>query len=796
MIADVRGAFSQARRHPWFFGGAALSLAIGMSVATAVFSVVEAGLLRPLPFHDSDRLVHIAETVPYVGGMQDRSMVPSKFAVAAREASGLADVGAWERYDIRMGPTDSRDGEGRAIRAARVTTNFFRLLGARPLLGRDFELADGRPGALAVLISHQLWTTRFGADSTLVGREIILRDSPHRVIGVMPEGFGFPPVDAWFPLSPREIETRAANERENDFPPYLLFGRLRPGATIDDVSAELAVIYKRTYGSHPLRGIRSSRAVPLSAYLSGMLREPLLLWSAIAILVGILCAVNFATVSLARGMRRRSEIAVRAALGASAWRVIRLLIAESVLIAMAGGILAIMFGAWLLRFVEMWFSSGLIVLDPSVNWTTIVFAVGATTLVGVAFAAAPAIELAKVDLRSRLQGESGQSTSRRADLRGRRLLVGMQLSLALTTVASVAAIIDGERKHWSMDVGFDHRSILLVRLRADSLRPETILERVRSAPNVASAGIASPGFGVTAWTDDTTKDAFASFQSNVSPDYFGTLGIRPSIGRMPTDSEIAGHAPVVLLSRATAVERFGSDTNAVGRRLHLKAVRKPATWVTVIGVVPDVGGRALFDLYAPIYTIHDRPITSGMLVVRARGELQQQNRELMAATGTLGRSLSLTTIVAAQSLLDVERGERVGRMLFVLSIGALALVLAVIGMYGLTSYNTEARAREFGIRIALGASRRTLANSLVGEMWPMAGLGIAVAIYAAGRLTTFLDDQLRNPLAEHPVVVFQLIPALAVAITLSLVLVTGTAMPLRRVLRMNVMAAIRGEGAR
>lgn len=791
MLSDLRAALGQVRRHPWFFTGAALSLAIGMSVATAVFSVVDAIALRPLPFHDPDRLVIIAEAVPSGSGWSFRSAVPSGHMVAVREARHLSGVAAWTYASYSLGGV-GRDTVSATERAALVTTSFFGVLGVRPAIGRDFDRHEGRAGARAVMLSHDLWETRFGRDPSVVGREITLDDSTYRVAGVMAKKVGFPRVRLWVAIPDSVIDASARAEMVNTPPSYLGLARLARGSSIEQLSAEVAVLYERIYASHPLRGVRSSRAQALSGYISGWFGDEIQLWSAIAFVVAILCAVNFATMSLARGLRRRGEIAVRSALGASAFRVVRLLVAESVLIALAGGAGAILLGAWLLRFVASWFAGGLIVLEPTLSWMTLAFGLAGTTVVGIAFALAPAIELAKVDLRSRLQGNAANSTTRGGELRGRRLLVGLQLAFALTAVASLAALVEADRRHWSVDAGIAVDGLLLGNFVADSavrLPAPLLLERLRSSPGVTSAAVIGRLRGVTAWTDDPAADAFSSMSADISPNYFATLGLPLLVGRLPTREETAVDAKLIVLSRGTAIQAFGSDSNAIGKRLHVRAVRRQPTWFTVVGVVPDVGG-ALWVTGSYIYIMNDRDVQAGVAVVRAVGRAGDRGRELATVMAPFRPQLTLGNIRSARALLDAEQAERRGRALFVMSVAALALVLAVIGMYGLTSYNAESRARELGIRVALGASPARLASALLGELWAVGIIGTLVAFIAASRVTSLLDMRLRNPLAEHPLITLDPWAALAAAVGLVVVMLLGAGMPMRKVLRLDVMRAI------
>jgi putative ABC transport system permease protein len=365
-------------------------------------------------------------------------------------------------------------------------------------------------------------------------------------------------------------------------------------------------------------------------------------------------------------------------------------------------------------------------------------------------------------------------------------------------VASLAALVSADRSHWSSDAGFDANGLLMGDFASDTairLAAPVLLDRIRSSPGVTSAAVIGRFRGVTAWTDDPGADAFPSFSANVSSNFFGTLGVRLAAGRVPTREEIESGARLILLSRSTAVQAFGSDSNALGKRLHVRRTRESPAWHTVIGVVPDLGGSALWVTWSPIYIMNDRDVRSGVALVRATGSTGRRGRELADAAAPFRSQLTFRNIRAARALMDAERAERRGRALFMTGVGALSLALAIIGMYGLASYNAEARAREFGIRVALGAGPARLGSALLGELWPLAIIGCLVAFIAAGRVTTVLDTRLRGPMAEQPLVTFQPEAALATAGALVLVMLLGAGMPLRAVLRLDVMRAIRSGTA-
>ncbi|HEX7937393.1 MAG TPA: ABC transporter permease [Gemmatimonadaceae bacterium] len=793
-MSEFRTAFARLRRSPGFVLGATLSLALGMSLATAVFSVVNSILNTGLPFPEADRLVYVTQELPQLNQQMGYTTARMFQAIKDTATPALREVAAWSRSGVMMGPREEQTYVG----AAWVTSAFHRTLRVRPLLGRTFDENDARLASPPVVISHSLWVARFASDSGIVGKEVAMSLSKHRVIGVMPEGFDFPfNVDVWLPLNEDSIAAEARDPTAHSN--YLqAFGRLAPGATIQQASVEIGALYRRLYRNDPTFGVRYARVMTVGEYMVSLMREALQVWSAAAILVAILCAVNFATMSMARGMRRRDEIAVRAALGATRIDLARTLLVEAVLLSALGGAVAILFGYWIVGFASALFASGTLPVTPAMDWKTILESVSATMVVGFVFAAAPALELAKVDLRSALQGAAGAVTSNRRDLLGRRALVALQLSLALTGVAVVTALIQSDRRFQSNAYGFDADQLVVARVYGDSaaspVPADRMLERIQATPGVVDAASTGTTPSAIIWRDKEALDG-RYYYMRATPSLFRTLGVHLLAGRVPSEEEVRAHGDLMMASESMAMQLAGSAQAAVGKRYRVKSLKQPIRWVTIVGVVPNYGGVWRYNMSAPLYQLETpQPGRFQSFVIRVSGDPNVRAREMRTLLAGMDPHLVVSDVRSLQSVIDEERGATRGRAIFLSAVAALALVLAVIGVYGLTAYTTELRLREFGIRIALGASTPRLARAVYGDLWWMSALAIGVGVLATGRLVSFLDELYRPMMMRTPLIVFPVVPTIVSAATLVVISLIGTAMPVRRILRMDVIRAVMSGG--
>ncbi len=426
-LTEVASAAKRLRRHPGAVGGASLSLALGMALATAVFSMVVTLFLRPLPFPNQAELVIVRERDPQMNSLF--SVLPARDAVAAQQVHSFSGVAVAQEY----GPGSDFGPSGNAIRVSSVpvTSNYFDVLGVRPLLGRVFTENDAHETVPPVILSYNIWHSEFGGSSDVIGTTVPVDGRHAMIVGVMPQGFSLPlGTDIWLPFGHDGLQRLAMPPANRKWQNNVVIARLRPGITIARAQADVSVAFHQAGVAAGLAKSSVADLLPLAQDVTSPYRNLIRLWIAAAIVIILLGAVNFATMLLARGMRRREEIAVRVALGASRRRIAGMLTVEAALMAAIGGAVAVVLATWLLDARRLWFGLDFMLVAPSMNWPTVAFGVAGTVLVGLLFGLAPAIDLARADLRAVLSGASS-STGGAREIRNRRGLVGLQLGLSL-----------------------------------------------------------------------------------------------------------------------------------------------------------------------------------------------------------------------------------------------------------------------------------------------------------------------------------------------------------------------------
>jgi predicted permease len=795
---ETRSALSRLRRHPGFAIGAALSLALGMSIATAVFSMVDALFLRPLSLPAPDRLVHLYRIAP--GAVIEYPNITARqFISAATEARSFAGV-ATARFGTRSAII-GENGDAVSYPTLDVTPNYFDVLGVRPALGRLFTADDARLGrARPVIIAYSLWQSRFAGSLSIVGRSVRISGTLRLIIGVLPRKADLPwPASVWLPYSQDTIRAHAVLGDEEGFGMYATIARLAPRATRERAGTELDLLFKRLEpAATTTRDRFHTRAISLAAHVTRPYRESASLWIAAAIVISILCAVNFATMSLARGMRRRGEIAVRAALGAAPRRIVTLLASEGVLIAVCGGLLSVVFAYGLIGSSRLWLGEAM-PMTPTVGWRTITFGVVATTIVGALCALAPAIDLSRTDLRALIAGDAGTITVGRRELRGRRALVALQVALALSSVAVVASLVQADRRMEGFGPGYDYSSMITGDVVAvDPAARAGLIDRIReaflSSPGVAAATVVRQRGVVGVLSDVATIEAGLQWV-DVDPDFFTTLDIHPTSGRLPTPEEASSRAPVIVLSRFMARMAHLGDVDPIGHRIRLRVPGSPGTWYTIIGIVPDVRFGPRFDPWSPAAYTESSPQAPGQLTVMAqmRGDPQARLRSLSTQLRTLDSRLIVSDLETVTQQVDAWHTLTRTRTVFLTMVAGLALLLAIVGVFGLTSFTTELRIREIGIRVALGAPRARLVRVVAGELWWMGCVAVVAGYLVSTRAALLIDAQFQNPLIHVRVVTFQVVPTAISAAALLVITAVGTFVPLRRVLRMDIVRALQSS---
>jgi putative ABC transport system permease protein len=789
-----------------------VTLALGIGATTAGFGLVEAVVLRPLPFADQDRLV-VAWKKDLVASTPWVEVAYAEFADWRAQSASFSGLAALPTLAYGQGFVLTGHGDPALLESTRVTGRFFPLLGVAPALGRVLDEGDDRADApKVVVVSHRLWRERLGADPAAVGRPIVLTGEPYVVVGVMPPAFDFPKgVDLWTAFVPM-VPAAALNNRGVTY--LQVVGRLRPGVTLGQAATELDTIIARVARQHPETEARGHRVVmtPLVAHLLGSARTAL--WSLLAatgLLLLIACA-NVAHLSLARGSARRGELALRAALGAGRWRIARQLAAESAVLATAAGGLGLLVArallAWLVRTAPPDIPR---LADVELGNPGLVFAAAVTLLTAALFGVLPAWTSARVDLSEALGEAGGRLAGGRRGTRLRAGLVAAEVAVALVLLVGGSLVARSFLNLRELRLGFDPRHVLTMQLtpRGAAYRePETrraffrrLVERLEAEPGVegASAVLVRPMEGAVGW--DTTYAAegqpeaearhnpVANFEV-VSPHYFRVLGTPLVAGRAFAATDTMDAPPVVIVSQALAIRLFGSGPAAVGKRMTADVAGGASR--TVVGVAADVRYRELretnLDVYVPFEQSPRAHVNHFALRTRTPPEafLPVVRRELAALDPdqALSAVATLEELVAAQ-----EARPRFNAVLFNW-LSSLALLLALVGVYGVVACAVGERTGELGIRVALGAQGADISRLVLVDGLRPVVIGVTTGLAAALALGRLVEALLFGLHAADPATLAGAAGAVAASAFLA------SWIPAARAARLDPVVALRRLGGR
>ncbi|HEX5709234.1 MAG TPA: ABC transporter permease [Pyrinomonadaceae bacterium] len=812
LIRDLRYAVRVQRRSPGFTAMAVLTLALGVGANTAIFSVVNAVLLRPLNYREPERLVMVWEELPAVGVRRD-TPAPGNFNDWKTQNRVFEDMAALEyrNYDLT-----GDGGEPERLFAYGVSTNFFSLLGVGPAEGRDFTPEEGRPGADKVaVISHGLWQRRFGGERAVVGRDVLLNGEKHTIVGVMPRGFQFGTLDmsVWTPftLTPEQLSNRSIHFLE-------VVARLKPGVTAAQADADLKAITGRIAAAYPddAEGL-SAEVVPLHEQVAGGVRRPLtMLLVAVAFVLLIACA-NVGGVLLSRSAARSREIAVRAALGASRWRIVRQLLTESVLLGVAGGLLGSILAVWAFAFLQQLVPAGMresavLQLDMRVLGFTLLISL----LAGVVFGLAPALHASRADLNDALKqgGRAGVSKGQR---RLRNSFVVAEVALSLVLLVGAGLLIQTLQRLRGQYSNLQLESVLTLqtqlagnRYKESARRAafyDEVLARVKSLPGVVAVGYTTGvplvrkggANGLSLEGRDNGPGAFWNANHRqISPDYFRAMGVEVRQGRAFDERDDEGATPVVAINE-TMARAYWPGESALGKRFKAGAPESPEPWLTVVGVVADVRQTGV-----------DTPIKAEMYVPYRQAAKHWQTppyslfppRDLVIRTSVAPTSLvasvrdavhdvdpyqPLSSVRTMDEVLGRETAQRRVGMILLTAFAGLALLLSALGIYGVLAYFVVQHTPEIGVRMALGAQRRDVLRLVLGKGMRLALTGVCVGLAGAYALTRLLQSLLFEVKATDPLT-FGLI-----ALLLTTVALIACYIPARRATRVDPMVALRYE---
>jgi putative ABC transport system permease protein len=815
MKQDLQFALRVLLKNPFMTFVAVLTLALGIGANTAIFSVLNAVVLRPLPYADPDRLVMVWETVP---GNDKRSTAPGNFVDWRNQNSAFSEMAAMFYGNFNL----TGNGEPERVNGSTVTSNLMSTLGVSAQLGRTFQPDDDEHQDRRVaLISDGLWQRKFGADKAIVGKTITIDESAYTVVGVMPAGFKFPVLsDLWVlgrdrnAVSMSLISQFPTNDwnHERDAHFMNVVARLKPGATLAQAQSDMAGIASRLENEFPnTNSGLGSNVVSLHTQIVGNVKTLIaVLFGAVALVLLIACT-NVASLLLARATRREREFAIRRAVGASRWRLARQLLTESVVLSLFGGVAGLALSIWAVDlFIKL--SPGDIprLNEASVDLRLLGFAFLISIVTGIAFGLWPAFHATSTSLNQSLKEAGAKASEKRQRRRSRNVLIITELALAQLLLVGAGLLIMSYVKVSRIDPGFVADHVLSAKIAPSGKKyPDLksreqfytrVIEQLQNVPGVTSVGMvmnvplsgSSMNRGFTAEGRPETKpDEKVSMDYQiVSKDYFATLGIPVLRGR-GFAAQDTSTAPRVIIINETMAQRYWPNEDPVGKRMAIGESSKDTSWRTIVGVVGDVRHASLTDPPVPFAFIDYRQDLESWPRMGFVMKTQTDPEALISAVRG-----SLVSIDPQQPVYAIESMEKllattVAPRKFVMSlIGALAFIavsLAVIGIYSVISFSVSERTREIGIRMALGAKRRDVLTMILSQGMRVASVGIVVGLAVALTITRLLISLLFEVSPTDPKTFA------AVALTLAVVAFLACYLPARRATKVDPLVALRDE---
>ena len=807
-MGDLKYAVRRLLQYPGFAVVVIATLAVGIGATTAIFSLVQAVLLRPLPYPEPERLVTTFHFYPSLNNLEAGFAVPTYRDLGQR-------THLFEYYAVLSGNGMTLTGKGEAQRldAVQATADYFRVLGVEAAQGRTFAPGEDQLGHDHVaVLSHAFWSRNFGADRGVVGRTLQLNGEPYTVVGVMPETFRDArsrSVDVWTPLA-FQPEMFADSRRTNEF--LGMFGRLRRGVSVDQASRDMmafAESLKHDFkDSYPPNWSIHTRA--LAEQGRKTVRPALLvLLGAVAAVLLIACA-NLANLLLARATGRTRELAVRTAIGATRGRLIAQLLTESVALSVVGGVLGVALAYWLVRGLVAWNPSNLPWLaDVSLDTTVLLFALLLAVVTGLVFGALPAVYASKADLNTGLR-EGGRSGA--DSVRGqfaRRLLVVCELALALALLVGAGLLIRSFDRLVQVSPGFVSDHLLTFVVSPPKAKYPKDEDLVRFYDEVVTRMAAVGGVESLGATDtlpfsgdwSTTSFTVEGYQPPkgqpspwgdvraVTPGYHATMHIRLLRGRLLTDADRTGSRQVTVVDDET-VRRYWPNSDPIGKRITFDDTAKPPVkWIEVVGVVAHTAHEGLdAERRVQLYFAQAQfPSRNMWMVTRAAGDPMALTPDLRRALAAVDRDVPLYQVRTMDDLMETAVGQRRLAMVLLGGFASIALLLAALGIFGVMSYDVTRRTQELGLRMALGADRRSVLTMIVANGLRLVAAGLAIGLvlaFAGGRL---IESQLFGITTSDPSTF------VGVALVLAAVAAVAILVPAMRATRVDPMEALRYE---
>ena len=810
ILQDLRYGFRMLLKHPGFTMVAVVALALGIGANTAIFSVVNAVLLRPLPFAEPSRLVNLWESHIQRGINQGAVSYPN-FADWRDQSQVFEGMASYHQNDFILTGVD----EPARLEGAVVNADLFPLLGATPILGRTFQTEEDKPGdaGRVVILSNRLWKNRFSSNPDIVGKAMVLNGKDYTVVGVMPEGFQFPvqnqPIELWATVAVDSGgEEPMTSQRGAHY--MAVLARLKPNVTRAQAQSEMDVIAARLEQQYPdSNSHRGINVIPALETLVGDIRPALLiLLGAVGCVLLIACA-NVANLLLARASSRHKEMAIRAALGASRARVVRQLLTESVLLSLAGGALGLLFALWGTSLLVTLSGddiprSAQIGLDANVLGFTLLVSLAT----GVVFGLFPALHSSKTDLTESLKEGGRGSTDGARHNRMRSGLVVAEVAIAVVLLVGAGLLIQSLRRLQQVKPGFDPHNVLSLSLGLPEVKYPTqqqidfyrqLLSRLEALPGVRSASAVLP----LPLSNDRMRISFetegrpmargdlpASEYRATGLNYFRTMGIPLLAGRDFSERDDKKSTAVIIVNEAFA-QKFFPGEDAIGKHIKpgISTDETKPVWREIIGVVGNVKHLRLGAAPDPEYYVpHAQlPFDSMTIVVKTDGDPRGLISAVQSEVRTLDRDLPVYSVKTLEEYVAGAVAQPRFNTLLLASFAALALILTAVGLYGVMSYSVTQRSHEIGIRMALGARQQDVLKMVVRQGMTLTAVGLSVGLVGAYFLTRLMATLLFGVSATDP------ITFATIAVLLSGVALGACLVPARRATKVDPMIALRYE---
>jgi putative ABC transport system permease protein len=798
LFADLRYGLRLLRQAPAFTAIAICALALGIGANTAIFSTLDSVVLRPLPYHDPDRVVMVFEDSSHIG-FPHNTPAPANYFDWKAQNHVFTDMAA-VRY---RGANITGDGNPEQLKGQAVTPNFFSVLGVIPLVGRAFTDEEDRAGAQVVVISYRLWQRRYQGDPSRINQPIMLNGTKYSIVGIMPRDFVFRDRerDFWMPMhfTPADQAMRGSHFLS-------VVARLKPDATLDRARQEMTSIAKRLEQQYPDDNYRvGAVVVPMKEDLLGNSRLEILVLMCAAGCVLLIACANLASLLLARAVARKKEMAVRAALGAGRGRLVRQMVTEATMLALAGGAIGLLFAQAGMEILSRLVPGGLpSTAKPALDPSLLLFTLALSLLTGIVFSVVPAIQAARASVNDALKqgGRSG------ADTRGRNtrdVLVILEVAAALVLLTGAGLMIQTMAKLRAIDLGFrsDHMLTMRTPLGPQYKDPvhaidylNRVLAQVRVLPGVESAAFASTlpfqsigntrGFKIDGGQIDQNYSPDALFRVG-SVNYLETLRVKLLEGRLFTEADRNESAPVLIVNE-TLAHHYWPKGGAIGHRISFGPDHTPRT---IVGVVADVHERG-YELamkpgvYVPITSL-DMNWGPDTLVIRTAGDPTTLASAARSVIASIDPDQPIAELRTMDEIVDLNVADRQQQMTLLGAFAGLALVLASIGLYGVLSYAVTQRSREIGLRMALGASASSVIRMIVARGLALTGIGLAIGLIAAWIATRAMKNLLYGVAATDPVTFG------SVAALLAVIALIACWSPARRASRVDPIVVLREE---